>query len=179
MNHQLFEDRIISEEPQTTSEKIALEDHLRSCNSCQLYQASWKATEEKLRNVQMVSPRNGFTERWQAGLVADLVRKQKHQSLWLLVIYMTGAITMFLLLGLLALPLLLSPEPLFLALALWITKWISTLDIVFDFISILLKTMNRIVPLTLWIGIGVALCSLSSLWFVAYRRLSSAWRIVR
>lgn len=179
MNHRFFEDRIISEEPLTTTQRIELEDHLRSCNSCQQFQTSWKATEEKLQNVQMVAPRDGFTDRWQAYLATDLVKKQKQQSLWLLLIYLTGAIVMFILFGLLALPLLLSPEPLLMALALWITNWVSTLEVVFDFVTILFKTMNRIVPITLWVGIGVALCSLSSLWLVAFRRLSSSWRIVR
>jgi len=179
MNHRLFEDWIISEEPLAANEKIELEDHLRSCNSCQQLLTAWKATEEKLRDVQMVAPRAGFTERWQSRLVADLAKKQKLQSLWLLVFYLTGAISMFLILGLLTLPLFLSPEPFLLAVAIWITKWYSTLDVVLEFVAIVFKTMNRIVPITLWIGITVALCSLSSLWIIAYRRLTSAWRIVR
>ena len=178
MNHRPFEDWLFADQPLSATEKVALDQHLQVCDACRQLSCAWGDVETGLRKAPLVQPGEGFTQRWQTRLAADQARRQRRQTLWLLAFYLGGAAVLLLLLALMAVPLLESPAPVILALAARVTSWLSTTEVVIEFISTLFKTIFSVVPASLWIGIGVALLSLSSLWIVAFRRLTSTRRIV-
>jgi predicted anti-sigma-YlaC factor YlaD len=178
MNHWPFEDWLFADQSLSSTEKEALEQHLQVCDACRQLAGAWREIDTVLRKAPLIQPVKGFTQRWHARLANDQEKRQRRQTLWLFAFYLSGAAVLLLMLGLMVVPLLESPAPVILALVARLASWLSTTDVVIEFISTLLKTIYSVVPATLWIGIGVALLSLCFLWIVAFRRLTSTRRIV-
>lgn len=179
MNHQLYEDWLLSEEPLAPQETAALQQHLQGCESCSLLSVAWQEVEDQLQMAPTLAPAPGFTGRWQARLEADRQRLHRRQSLALLGFSMAGAFLLFSSLAIFALPLLESPNLLFWT---WIYRILSLGFLVAslqDFAAILFQTATgtvSIVGLVLFAGL---LSELGVLWIVSWRILTNPRRVTQ
>ena len=72
MNHQPFEEWLLSEKLIDPKQKLDLDAHLRVCGYCSALAETGKA----LRTVKKVSPVTGFSTRFQARLAAQKVAER-------------------------------------------------------------------------------------------------------
>jgi anti-sigma factor RsiW len=177
MNHRLFEDWLLSDEPLEPEQRAELQEHLETCESCTRLAAVWQDTEALLSSTPMQAPQPGFTQRWQSRFAADVVRRQRKQTMLMLAFYLGGALFLMVPLVLILWPVFFAPQPIILAMIYRLTSWFEAGQLVVDFVSTLLVTMLGVVPPTLWIGIGVAFTSLCVLLIVALRKLTSNRRV--
>jgi len=178
MNHRLFEGWLLTDELLETQQRKLLEEHLGECPSCQQLYHAWKEVEFELRESPQITPVVGFTQRWQERVAAEQIRRYRKQAFWSLAFYLAGAIGLLVLLILILLPVFLSPAPLLLAVAYQVSVWFSTISLVMEFINTFLRTLFGVVPITLWAGISLAVCSLIVLWFFAFRQLTAPRRVL-
>lgn len=169
MNHQPFEDWLLSEELSDPKQKLELEAHLRTCSYC----SALAETGTALRMVKKVSPAAGFSARFQARLAVQKAAERRRR-LWGAVLFTVGG---FVMLMWLAAPYLTS---FFASPAAWITsliEWgvflLTTLQAMFQAGSVLLDIIPSFVPAFMWMVFLSALAGIGLLWSV------SIWRFVR
>lgn len=179
MFHQPYEDWLFSEEPLTSQETAALQDHLQSCESCRLFSAAWRKVECELQMAPLLAPDPGFTSRWQARLESERQRMQLRQSLILLGFSIGGAALLLGSLGVLAWPLLKAPEIIFWALIQRIWELFSIAVTAQDTFSALLRTVPGVVSWVWWFIFAGCLCELGVLWIVSLRLLTNPRRITQ
>lgn len=169
--HQQFEEWLLSDESLTGDQSLALNEHLNTCVGCQRLLAGLQGVEHKLKGAAVISPMPGFAERWQIRLMEDRLRRGKRQALYFLALSLAGAAIFFVLLAILVWPVIQSPYPILLALAVRITSAYALADRATSIISTLFTTMVRVVPPTLWIGLAVAVFSLFMVWIFILRKV--------
>ncbi|OJX47296.1 MAG: hypothetical protein BGO78_17675 [Chloroflexi bacterium 44-23] len=84
MNHQFYEDWILSDQKLNMAEKKLLSEHLDSCEQCQNLKTGWVKVESALQSAKYVTPAPGFVTRFQTfqqTQTAFAHRKQAIQSL--------------------------------------------------------------------------------------------------
>ncbi len=84
MNHQPYEELILTALQLNKAEKQQLSAHLASCKRCQHLVTSWSAVESALHSAKSVAPATGFVSRfqiYQQTQTAIAHRKQSIQSL--------------------------------------------------------------------------------------------------
>lgn len=178
MNHQFFEERLLSDEPLSKEEKDILDEHLSSCEACQQLARAWIQISTQLHYANHKEPQPGFTKKWQSRLNAKLEKQQKVKVIWLLSFYLLMAFVLTMILLLYFTPIIKLPLPYLFAFTIRITNWLSIFIAVFEFIRTFTGSIFRVVPATLWLGMGTALASLSVLWILTFRRLVYARRIL-
>ena len=178
-NHQPFESWIFMPGDLTAGDQQALQEHLKECESCQQLAQALQGVESRLRAAPELSPTPGFTARWESRLAADRIRRQRLQTYWVMQVCIGGATFLLLLTVLMVLPSLRLPMPVLLA-------WGYQIFGVFSYFGSLGKaaltitgTLLGAIPITLWIAILVAMCSLSALWLVAFQRLTAPRRVAQ
>ncbi len=103
MDHQPFEKMIIENAPRNAAQERLLQEHLQICPSCRKLANGWAAVHTQMRASRHVSPRSGFTNRWQADLASRRIYQQKLQTRRTLLGFGSAAVLLFfVLLGYLA-----------------------------------------------------------------------------
>jgi hypothetical protein len=177
MNHQLFENWLLSEEPLSPQQSAELREHLHTCQSCSRLQASWKGVEQLIREAPQIGPAAGFSARWQIRLEEQRRMLQRRQSLLILSIIGSPALVLFLVLGYNMLVQLRSPGQL---LALWAYRMLLALnyvDAASDFLTAFGTTFLNTVSGPVWLFILGGISVLTVLWVVLYKQLTSPQRI--
>ncbi len=177
MNHQPFENWLLSEDPLPEDDERALLDHLVNCDQCNELEASWLDVANLFVNIPDVPPAPGFVNRWQATLEADQaaikVMRQRWQSWILLVLIANGA----------ALTLLLMGVQLFRTYDFvtdWVLSWVykaATAMVLANgfqnaFIT-LIRTVPQVIPTGWWIGIAITLSISTIVWIFSMNKLTS------
>jgi hypothetical protein len=175
--HLPFEDWLLSEATLSLEENQALREHLQICESCRQLSTALQSVDNQLHKAPTFSPAPGFADRWMARLAADQIRMKRRQTLSILLFSVGGAGLLFVIIGLALLPLIESPLPVLFASLYRLTTLFSTVSSTAEVFTTVVSTLFGIVPVTLWIGILVALASLSALWIVAFQQLTSPRRI--
>jgi predicted anti-sigma-YlaC factor YlaD len=177
-NHLLIEEWLLSASSLTTEEQALLQEHLKSCESCRQLSEAWQEVEYRLNAAPLRLPEPGFTLRWQARLAQEQLRRQRLQTVYVLVLGGGVTLALILLLGLLAWPVIRNPLP-------YLMVWAYQLTTTFYFFSgigralgTVARTLFGLVPGTLWVAMLVALGSLQVVWIVAYRKLTSPRRVI-
>lgn len=178
MNHRLFEDWIVNDEPLSTEQRDELEAHLHACPACQQLASNWQVVSSALHSAPVVSPAAGFEARWQARLAAERAYRQRRLTILMLVANLGGAWLLFLLLGITLFPLLVSPTPLMLAIAYRLAAFVGTLELALGFVVTFLGTLLGVLPASLWVAMCVAVGGLFALWIITYERLTSRRRVL-
>ena len=134
--------------------------------------------EYQLKSAPLRSPEPGFTNRWQARLAQDQLRFQRRQSIYMLALGSGVALALVILIGVWAWPLIKNPLP-------YLMVWGYQLTTSFYFFSDVGRALGTVaralvglVPGTLWVAMLVALGSLGVIWIVAFRKLTSPWRVI-
>jgi hypothetical protein len=86
MNHRPFEDWLLEEKPLGAQEKRDLELHLRSCTSC----AAIAESNLELHATRMISPPDGFTDRFALRLEAYRRDQRWRQMVGTLILVLGG-----------------------------------------------------------------------------------------
>ena len=169
MNHQPFEEWLLTEKLISPREKLDLDAHLRICSYCSALAETGKA----LRTVKRVSPAAGFSTRFQARLAmqkaADLRRKR-----WGTLLFTFGGLVMLMwLVGPYVASFFVAPATWIAAMVEWVVFLITTLQAVTQAGSVLLRMLPGFLsPFGLMVLVS-AFAGIGLLWSV------SIWRFVR
>jgi len=169
MNHQPFEEWLLSEEPITSEQKRKLDLHLRSCEYC----SALAETGKVLHSVVMASPAAGFTARFQARLAEHKIADRR-RKLWGAGFFLIGGISLLLwFAGPAILSFLSSPENWIATLVEWGIFLITTLQALTHAGEVFLHVIPGFMPPFAWMIIVSGFAGISLLWSV------SIWRFVR
>ena len=169
MNHQPFEEWLLTEKLISPRERLDLDAHLRICSYCSALAETGKA----LRTVKRVSPAAGFSTRFQARLAmqkaADLRRKR-----WGSLLFTFGGLVMLMwLVGPYLASFFVAPATWIAAMVEWVVFLITTLQAVTQAGSVLLRMLPGFLsPFGLMVLVS-AFAGIGLLWSV------SIWRFVR
>ncbi|HZD55798.1 MAG TPA: zf-HC2 domain-containing protein [Anaerolineales bacterium] len=173
MNHQLFEDWLFSEDPLSPDQVQALEDHLKTCDSCRQLSVAWSEVETLFVSAPPAMPAAGFTARWKAHWrfqLADKNHKRQQKQTWAIFGVTTlGTILLFMLMFGQFRSAIDTPTDLFLFWVTWMTSLLSYANAVQDVSLTLLRTLLSVLPLSYWVVSLSALCALSLLWIFSLR----------
>jgi anti-sigma factor RsiW len=82
MNHQPFEEWLLSEEPLDETQAQALQAHLDQCQECAPLAQAWKSVRYELSQAPEAAPALGFTQRWQTRQAQRRFERQRRLA-WL------------------------------------------------------------------------------------------------
>ena len=169
MNHQPFEEWLLTEKLISPRERLDLDAHLRICSYCSALAETGKA----LRTVKRVAPAAGFSARFQARLAvqkaADVRRKR-----WGSLLFTFGGLVMLMwLVGPYLASFFVAPATWIAAMVEWVVFLITTLQAVTQAGSVLLRMLPGFLsPFGLMVLVS-AFAGIGLLWSV------SIWRFVR
>jgi hypothetical protein len=179
MNHQPFENWLLTDEPLSVEQSQALNEHLRVCETCNRMDTSWNEVQDLFQSVHRLAPAPGFTARWQERRAAQLSRHHQRQS-WIFLIGMgTIAAALLAALGLSALSLVIQPEQLLIYSVYRLSTLLINVVTVGDFLSTTVRSLGSSVPFVVWIGLSGLASMLSVIWFVLFRQLITQRRVVQ
>ena len=169
MNHQPFEEWLLSEEPITPEQKRKLDLHLRSCEYC----SALAETGKVLQSVTLASPAEGFTARFQARLAEHKI-VDRRRKLWGAGFFLIGGVSLLLwFAGPSILSFLSSPENWIATLVEWGIFLITTFQALTQAGEVFLHVIPGFLPPFAWMVIVSGFTGIGLLWSV------SIWRFVR
>ena len=176
MNHQPFEELLLSEDPLSPEEVESLEFHLKNCTHCSELTSAWHHVKDLFVKVPVVEPEAGFVDRWTNRLgiekQLDQVVRHRWQSIIMLILFANVITGLVIFLGTQFFTSFDSPLSLVLS---GISKLISTVAWVntIQNISLLLfRTIVNIVPVGIWTLIGLGLIGSMVTWIISITSLS-------
>jgi len=169
MNHQPFEEWLLTEKLISPREKLDLDTHLRTCSYCSALAETGKA----LRTVKRVSPAAGFGTRFQARLAMQKAADRRRRR-WGTVLFTVGGLVMLMwLVGPYLAAFFVAPATWIAALIEWAVFLITTLQAVTQAGSVLLRMLPGFLsPFGLMVLVSAS-AGIGLLWSV------SIWRFVR
>jgi len=176
MNHQPFENWLLSEETLTPKNERTLQDHLETCDQCRELQAAWNGVIDLFLDVPEVEPAPGFVNRWQNRLVTErqieLSVRHRWQSIIMLILIGNVIAGLVVLLSTQFLTTFDTPLAFILSgvyrLASIVT-WINTVENIF---TTLFRTITSVVPAGLWAVLAVGLVGAGATWIISLKSLS-------
>jgi anti-sigma factor RsiW len=96
MNHQPFEDWLLSDEALDPEQETNLRQHLTGCPKCTTLSQALQSVEQEMKRAPQVSPTPGFTGRWQARLAEKRAQKQRRLVWWAIGFNLSAALGIFL-----------------------------------------------------------------------------------
>lgn len=169
MNHQPFEEWLLSEKPVDPRQRLELEAHLRVCRYC----SALAETGTALRTVKMVSPAPGFSARFQARLARQQALDRRRRR-WGAVLFTFGGLAMLLwVLNPYLMAFLASPASWIASLVEWGIFLITTLQALAQACSVMLRVLPGVLPPFALMIVLSALAGFGLLWSV------SIWRLTR
>jgi hypothetical protein len=173
MNHQPFENWLLSEEPLSTEDAQALSEHLRTCEICRTRQSTWSAMSQLIRSTPALSPAPGFATRWHERLTESRRIAHRRQVGILLFIMASIASMLLILIGTQAVQMMNSPLQYILLWAYRIFSIITYANEAANIVQGFLGTFVKIIPLPVWVGFTGLVCFLGVLWTATFKRLTS------
>jgi len=175
MNHLPYKEWLLSGATLPAEQEAALQDHLRSCETCRQLEPAWGDVQALIKKALAIDPLPGFTGRWQKRLEQHRLHKQRRMAWFIVAAIGALALVLSLIFGAHLLDLLSSPGNLIL---LWVSRVTGVLSIYWAFENILNGLANQI-PAFSWLMVvfGIGLLSfLSVAWLATYRKLTLARR---
>ena len=175
MNHQLFEEWLLTEEPLSSDQAEALASHLTTCESCRRVSAAWSEVEHLFHATTFVDPAAGFADRWQNRLAAQnlygLQKRQRRQSWAIFGITAVSAIILFILMLARVLASFDNVTELFVYWVGQMTALLSDASLIQEISLVLIKTGITVVPFSTWMIILSTLIVLCLLWIFSLQRI--------
>jgi predicted anti-sigma-YlaC factor YlaD len=172
MSHPRFETMLFERTDLKGSDRLALEQHLQECKSCQRLASNWSAIESRFRKAPMVTPMAGFTTRFQA----RLVKKRQRRREWVMIAAGLGVISILVLLmilfgsGLLA---LLSPGIRYLLKSLTsLMLFGGVMQIFTDFMGLLFARVVANISPGSWLTYSALFSGLAAIWLSSVYKLN-------
>jgi hypothetical protein len=169
MNHQPFEEWLLTEKLISPRERLDLDAHLRICSYCSALAETGKA----LHTVKRVAPAAGFSTRFQARLAMQKAADRRRKR-WGTVLFTFGGLVMLMwLLGPYLLSFFAAPATWIAAMIQWAIFLITTLQAVTQAGSVLLRMLPGFLSPFGFMVLVSAFAGIGLLWSV------SIWRFVR
>ena len=169
MNHQPFEDWLLTDKLINPKQKLELDAHLRICSYCSALAETGKA----LHAVKKVSPAAGFSARFQTRLATQKAAERRRRF-WGAVLFTFGGLVMLMwLVWPYLTSFITSPAASITSLIQWGVFLFTTLKAMAEAGSVLLDIAPSFIPPFAWMVIISALAGMVLLWSV------SIWRFVR
>lgn len=177
MNHQLFENWLLSEDPLPEDDARALRDHIMDCDQCSELEDAWLDVASLFAEVPEVEPAPGFVNRWQTTLATEKaaarVMRQRWQSWILLVVIANAAAVTLLLMGIELFQTYASVTD-------WVLSWVykaATAMVLANgfgnaFVTIV-RTIPQLIPTSWWVAIVITLSASTMVWIASMKKLSS------
>jgi len=168
MKHQPFEDWLLNDKLITSEQKRELDSHLRTCAFC----SALAETSMALNTVKVVSPRAGFTNRFQVRL-AERKLADRRRRFWGAILFTFGGLA---LLAWLTSPYLVtffsSPATWISTLVEWGVYLITTLQAMAQAGSVLLDVIPGFLSPFMWMILLSTIAGISLLWSVSIWRFA-------
>jgi len=178
MNHQFFENLLLSDSELTQVESTMIKEHLQTCEACRQFSNALEDVDNMFHNTTFVSPAMGFSQRWQETLALDNKKRQKRLT-WLLLGFGTFSIgALLLLVGLTMLPIFISPITILWAELFNLVSWFSAIEWIVDILLTLFRAAYTVVPPSLWVAMSFAFLGLCVIWVVAFKQVTAPRRIM-
>ena len=176
MNHQPFENWLLSEETLSPEEVSALEEHIESCQHCREIQDAWVGILDLFQEVPAVEPAQGFVNRWQDRLAIDqqveTSVKHRWQSMIMLILIVHAIAGLVFLLGTQFLTTFNSPLSLLLSGVYRLASFVAMFNAVQNFFLTLFRTITSVVPAGIWAFLGIGLVGSVATWIISISSLA-------
>ena len=168
MKHQPFEDWLLNDKLISPEQKRELDSHLRTCAYC----SALTETGMALKSVKMVSPREGFANRFQVRL-AERKAMDRRRRFWGAIVFTAGGLA---LLAWLVSPYLLtffsSPATWISILVEWGVYLITTIRALAQAGSVVVDVIPSFLSPFMWMVLLSAVAGISLLWSVSIWRFA-------
>jgi predicted anti-sigma-YlaC factor YlaD len=172
MSHPQFEAMLFDLEDLNGSDRLALEQHLRECDSCRRLASKWTLIETRLHKAPMVAPKPGFGQRFQARLIQK--HRRRRERVMISLVFVAFALLMVVAIlfgsGILA---LLSPGIRYLLKSLTsLLLFGGVMQIFTDFARLLIERLVAIVSTSTWLTYSALFSGLAAIWFAILYKLN-------
>lgn len=176
MNHQPFENWLLSEDILSPENMSALQDHLETCDHCRELQSAWTGVLDLFQDVPDIEPAPGFVNRWQARLEVErqieLSIRHRWQSIIMLILTGNVIVGLVVLLGTQFLTTFDTPLELVFSGVYRLASIVTFINMVQNIFITLYRTITSIVPVGLWAVLGLGLVGSSAIWMISLKSLS-------
>jgi hypothetical protein len=176
MNHQPFENWLLSEDTLSPENADALRDHLEICDQCRELNTAWNGVVDLFQVVPDVNPPPGFVARWQERLNVEsqieLSIRHRWQSIIMLILIGNVITALVILLGSQVLSTFESPIELVLSGVYRLASMVTWLNAVQNIFITLFRTLTSVVPVGLWAVLGIGLVGSGAIWIISLSSLS-------
>lgn len=181
MNHQPFENWLLSEDSLSPENASTLRDHLESCDHCRELQAAWTGVVGLFQDVPDFEPAPGFVNRWQARLEVErqveLSVRHRWQSIIMLILIGNVIVGLVVLLGTQFLTTFDKPLELVFSGIYRLASIVTYINAAQNVFITLYKTITSVVPAGLWALMGLGLVGSGAIWIISLKSLSVLpWR---
>lgn len=172
MSHPRFEAMLFEREDLTARDRLALEDHLKECESCCQIATNWAAIEGQLRKGPMVEPMPGFTQRFELRLAQQRSTRRR----WIF-----GSLTLVFFISLLVgvglfgsgLLALVSPGTRYLLKSLSsLMLFGGVMQVFTDFMRLILERLVAQISPSAWFSYSAVFSALAYIWFSTMYKLN-------
>jgi len=182
MNHQPFEQWLLSEDPLTPEEKQAFDSHVNSCQYCRELLVAWHGVTDLFQEVSDIEPAAGFTSRWIERLERekriDQAVRHRWQSVIMLILFANVITGLVILLGTQFLTTFDTPLSLVMSGLYRLISVISFVNAIQNISITLFRSIFSVVPLGIWAILGFGLLGSIATWVVSLKSLSVLpWRM--
>jgi hypothetical protein len=168
MNHRPFEDWLLAEDPLTSDQKADLQDHLKTCTSCQ----AMAEVNLVLRTKKVVAPAPGFTNRFQSKLVFRRSAQRRRNLAGILILVISALAIIVALFFPYVAWVVNSPLEVF-------VTWVTTLSLIVSSLlaygkagSVMLRVASGFIPIYLWVAVFAITGLAGLLWVASIRKFA-------
>ena len=176
MNHQPFENWLLSDENLSPEDAGFLDEHLQSCEHCREIQDAWTGVLDLFQEVPDLEPAPGFVNRWQERLEIDsqieLSVRHRWQSIIMLILVGNVIAALVVLLGTQFLTTFDSPLAFILTGIYRFASTMTFINVIQNIFLTLFRTITSIVPAGIWALLGVGLVGSGAIWVISMTSLS-------
>jgi hypothetical protein len=181
MNHQPFENWLLSEDTLSPENTSSLRDHLESCDHCRELETAWTGVVGLFQDVPDLEPAPGFVNRWQARLEVErqveLSVRHRWQSIIMLILIGNVIVALVVLFGTQFLTTFDKPLELVLSGIYRIASIVTFFNAAQNVVITLFKTITSVVPVGIWALMGLGLVGSGAIWIISLKSLSVLpWR---
>lgn len=175
MNHQQFEQWLLTDETVSREQAEHLRSHLNACEACRRLSTSWSDVRQLLRSAPLAGPQPGFVGRWQAQLEVQIAREmQAHhrsQTRLVLILAMLGAASFFALMVTQLTSTFSAPSQILVYWLGQVAALLSTANVVQEIVNVLFRTISAVIPLSYWMVLLASLSVLFLFWILSLQRI--------
>lgn len=176
MNHQPFENWLLSEEELSPEDVNALDAHLETCDQCRKLGEAWSGVLDLFQEVPEVEPAPSFISRWQERLEIEhkieLAMRHRWQSMIMLILIGNVITGLVFLLATQFFTTFETPLSLFMSGIYRLTSIVTFISAVQNIFFTLYRTITSVVPAGIWAILGIGLVGSGAIWVISMTSLA-------